>query len=81
MKTGDYVAKITNAWQKHNEWMEFPDEKPVPLGVIIAQQTEYVGTPRWHVLEHDGTIRNYDQRYLVVISDLCDLTQNKQENL
>lgn len=72
MKAGDYVAKITNAWQKHNKWMEFPNEKPVPIGVIVEQQTEYIGTPRWYVLKSDGTIQSYDQRYLVVVSECAE---------
>ena len=52
MKIGDYVAKITNEWQKHNKWLEFPDHTAVPLGVIVGGG-ENLG---YQVLTADGTV-------------------------
>ncbi len=66
MKVGDYVAKITNEWQKHNKWMEFPDEEPIPLGVIVDQSG---ASWMWDVLTAEGTVVEYNENYLVVISE------------
>ena len=68
MKVGDYVAKITNDWQKHNKWMEFPDEKPVPLGIIVSR-SEGNATWFWDVLMSCGGIESFNENYLVVIRE------------
>jgi hypothetical protein len=67
MKIGDYVAKITNDWQKHNKWMEFPNEKPQPLGVIVGQNSRFKDL--WNVLTADGTVIDITEKMIVVIDD------------
>jgi hypothetical protein len=66
MKVGDYVAKIENKWQKHNPWMEFPDEPPVPLGMIISKGNMKFS---WDVLEPSGRIISHRSKTLKVISE------------
>jgi|TARA_R110001583_G_scaffold5598_11_gene30124 hypothetical protein len=66
MKVGDYVAKVVNDWQKHNEWMEFPDELPEPLGVIVAKGRS--PTHVWEVLESCGKITSWRSQQLKVIN-------------
>ena len=68
MKIGDYVAKVTNEWEKHNRWMEFPDEKPEPLGMIVGRSWNG-GTNFWDVLMSCGGIESFSERYLKVIND------------
>jgi len=68
VKVGDYVARITNKWQKHNKWMEFPDEKPEPIGIIIEKiSPEDFGLDGWSVLRTDGTIGVYSEKILVSV--------------
>lgn len=67
MKVGDYVAKITNDWQKQNKWMEFPDEKPEPLGIIVSLSP--IGPQFWNVLTSCGSIESFDKNHLVVINE------------
>ena len=67
MKVGDYVAKVTNEWEKHNNWMEFPDEKPEPLGVIVARSR--YGAPAWDVLMSCGGVESFNENYLKVIDE------------
>jgi len=67
MKVGDYVAMITNEWQKHNRWMEFPDEKPEPLGIIVEKGK--CGKQFWNVLLSCGTVKELSENYLKVISE------------
>ena len=66
MKIGDYVAKITNEWQLHNKWMEFPDDPPVPIGIIV-DVVSWWPYPTWSVLTSDGSIINYNQKQLQTI--------------
>jgi hypothetical protein len=66
MKIGDYVAKITNEWQKHNRWMEFPDEKPEPLGIIISRGRMY---DHWGVLKSDGEIIDISENQIEVLDE------------
>jgi hypothetical protein len=66
MKIGDYVAKITNAWQKHNKWMEFPDELPEPLGIIVGSTR---GSYGWSILKSDGSIVVLGEKHIKVIHE------------
>ena len=70
MKIGDYVAKITNEWQKHNKWMEFPDEKPEPLGVIVGRSQHLNGVYAfsWDVLTSGGVVVSFSQNDLKVVN-------------
>ncbi len=75
MKIGDYVAKITNAWQKHNKWMEFPDELPTPLGIIVEDGPWHATTTReatWIVLKSNGVLINISENEIKVINDDCN---------
>ena len=65
MKVGDYVAKITNEWQKHNKWMEFPDEKPVPLGIIVGRSS--INEWCWDVLTSSGKIEAIAENHIKII--------------
>ncbi len=68
MEVGDYVAKITNEWQKHNRWMEFPDEKPTPLGVIVSEGNHHPANgASWRVLLADSTISDVSESHLEVL--------------
>ena len=60
MKIGDYVSMITNKWQQHNEWMEFPEEPPVLLGIVV-DLIQIPGNSLFmaKVLESDGLIFIY----------------------
>ncbi len=70
MKVGDYVAKITNEWQKHNKWMEFPDELPVPLGIIVGKGHRPTGgVERWLVLVPDGSLIEYSENHIKIIEN------------
>jgi hypothetical protein len=69
MEIGDFVGRITNDWQKHNKWMEFPDEKPEPFGLIIGQARPSSGTDFWDVLTSSGDIECFSEKYLVVINE------------
>ena len=71
MKIGDYVAKITNEWEKHNNWMEFPDEKPEPLGMIVARSRHGASTliNFWDVLMSCGGVESFNENYLKVIDE------------
>ena len=64
MKVGDYVAKVTSEWEKHNRWMEFPDEKPQPLGVIVGGSFAW-----WEVLMSCGGIERFNISDLKVINE------------
>tara|TARA_A100001011_G_scaffold96514_1_gene101514 strand:+ start:1738 stop:1968 length:231 start_codon:yes stop_codon:yes gene_type:complete len=68
VKVGDYVGKVSNRWQKHNKWLEFPDEPPTPLGLIVKQKM-WIGVTCWIVLKNDGTLGEYDVRDLAVIDE------------
>jgi hypothetical protein len=66
MKVGDYVAKVENKWQQHNEWLEFPDEPPVLLGIvveIIRRTSPQVAL----VLEPNGQITPWPKNKLKVM--------------
>ena len=65
MKVGDYVAKITNEWQKHNNWREFPEEKPVPFGIIVGRSPR--GDWFWDVLMNCGEIECFNENHLKVV--------------
>ena len=67
MKSGDYVARITNEWQKHNKWMEFPDEKPEPYGLIVSWKWASNGINFWNVLTTSGVIECFSEKHLAVI--------------
>jgi hypothetical protein len=69
MKIGDYVAKIENKWQVHNPWMEFPDEPPVPLGIIVSKSTSREVGVVLSVLESCGKVASWHKSELKVISD------------
>lgn len=73
MKVGDYVAEITSDWQKHNKWMEFPDEPPVPLGVIVSthkfQNTGGAESALWEVLDSSGRITVWGEKSIIVINE------------
>lgn len=70
MKIGDYVGRITNDWQKHNKWLEFPDEEPEPLGLIVGQaRVESARAGFWNVLMGCGGVECFSERYLKVIND------------
>ena len=69
MKVGDYVGRITNDWQKHNKWLEFPDEEPEPLGLIVGQARPSNGASFWNVLMDCGGVECFSERYLKVIND------------
>ena len=71
MKVGDYVAEITNDWQKHNKWMEFPDEKPKPLGIIVgtAPARGRGRVQSWLVLRACGTIIDISDNALEIVSE------------
>jgi len=64
MKVGDWVARIVNEWQNHNKWMEFPDEKPEPLGIIVSQG---MLSDSWNVLKSDGTIVDTMEHQMIKI--------------
>ncbi len=63
MKIGDFVAKITNEWQKHNKWMEWPDELPEPLGVIVGKGKHF----GYQVLTADGVVIDIAEKNIMVI--------------
>jgi hypothetical protein len=66
LKVGDYVARITNKWQQHNPWMEFPaDKQPVPLGIIVSGGHVAFS---WDVLESSGKIVTWHYQALKAIS-------------
>lgn len=65
MKIGDYVAKITNEWQRHNKWMDF-DEELEPLGIIVGRD-QFGASWFWDVLLSDGTVQSLNENYLKVI--------------
>lgn len=67
MKVGDYVARITNEWQKHNKWMELPDEKPEPYGLIVGPARPSSGIDFWNILTTCGVIECFSEKHLVVI--------------
>jgi len=72
MKVGDYVAKITNEWQKHNKWMEFHDEVPEPLGIIVKEGMWLATTTRdnsWVVMKSNGVIISIGENMLKVINE------------
>jgi predicted MPP superfamily phosphohydrolase len=69
MRVGDYVAKITNEWQKHNRWMEFPDEKPKPLGIIVSAGAHSLSGTSWCVLQTCGAIIDIGENQLKVINE------------
>jgi|TARA_B110000467_G_C18224779_1_gene425172 hypothetical protein len=81
MKVGDYVAKVQNKWQEHNSWMEFPNDPPIPLGVIVSKGvltvpvsppiSRYEGSSVMYwceVLESCGKIGTYNETKLKVVS-------------
>ena len=68
MKVGDYVARVTNNWQKHNKWAEFSDEKPIPTGIIVGRPKQNI-TGFWDVLLECGGIETFSENYLVVIDE------------
>ena len=67
MKIGDYVSMITNKWQQHNEWMEFPEDPPVLLGIVV-DLIQIPGNSLFmaKVLESDGLIFIYPSNKLEV---------------
>ena len=69
MKVGDYVAAVTNEWEKHNRWMEFPDEKPKPLGVIVSRSRHVTCLGFWDVLMSCGGVESFNENYLRVIDE------------
>ena len=69
MKIGDYVAKITNDWQKHNRWMEIPGEKPEPIGVIVSRSRGRMCRPFWDVLMSCGGVESFNEEHLEVIDE------------
>ena len=66
MKVGDYVARIENKWQEHNPWMEFPNDPPIPLGIIVSKGAY---KQSWEVLESCGKIAHWLETRLKVVSD------------
>ena len=75
MKIGDYVGEITNDWQKHNKWMEIPDEEPSPLGVIVARGDRW---DSWKVMTGGGVIRDVSERCLKVLIVIYSLGKNEK---
>ena len=72
MKVGDYVAKITNEWQKHNKWMEFPDELPTPLGIIVEEGPWNATTTRdksWIIMKPNGVLVDISENKIKVINE------------
>jgi hypothetical protein len=70
MKVGDYVAKIENKWQQHNQWMDFPDEPPVPLGIIVSSSESREVGKVFDVLKSCGNITSHHHGMLEVISEV-----------
>lgn len=66
LNIGDYVAKIENKWEEYNPWMEFPDEPPVPLGMIVSKGHMKFS---WDVLEPCGKITVHRNTTLKLVSD------------
>ena len=71
MEVGDYVARIENKWQAHNPWMEclFPDEPPVPLGIVVSRSVSREIGEVLDILESCGRISTWHKNKLKVISD------------
>ena len=72
MKVGDYVAKITNEWQKHNKWMEFPTEPIIPLGIIVEERGWCPTTTRdkiWVILKSNGALIDISENRIKVINE------------
>jgi hypothetical protein len=65
MKVGDFVAKISSEWQKHNKWMEFPGEEPQPLGVIVGKGKHF----GYQVLTSDGVVIDIAEANITVIDE------------
>ena len=65
MKIGDYVAKVTNEWQRHNKWMDF-EEEVEPLGIIVGK-TVNGASWFWDVLLANGKIQSLNEAYLKVV--------------
>ena len=68
MKVGDYVGAVTNEWEKHNPWMEFPDEKPKPIGIIVGR-SQNGASWFWDVLMSCGGVESFNENYLRVINE------------
>ena len=68
MKVGDYVGAVTNEWEKHNPWMEFPDEKPKPIGIIVGR-SQNGASWFWDVLMSCGGVESFSENYLRVINE------------
>ena len=65
MQVGDYVAKVTNDWEKHNPWMEFPNIPPEPFGMIVG---EGHASWMWLILTADGEVVEHNENYLKVVA-------------
>jgi hypothetical protein len=68
MKVGDYVAKITNEWMKHNRWLDFEEELQ-PLGLLIGRSSRDGSTWFWDVLMSCGGVESFSEKYLKVIHE------------
>ena len=69
MKMGDFVGEITNEWEKHNGWLEFADQPPRPLGIIVNRLLSLDGRTIWVVLKSDGTTGSFPSSSLKVIDE------------
>lgn len=67
MKVGDLVYKITNEWQRYNKWIDFPDEMPEMLGVIVSPSSEHRWS--WLVLTTDGEVVEFNEKWLMLAQD------------
>ena len=63
MKIGDYVAR------SDNPWMEFPEEPPVPLGIVVSKSVSRETGEVLDVLESCGRVTSWHKNKLELVSD------------